>query len=338
LRKFDGSSYRVKRELRDFEARGAQENAYCGRISRRMRSRHTSTNPSNLTKPSNFITSRNLPYALGSAWRSDAFIRITLPGLRAKYWCTAKNRRGQNKNSMIAQPQLRGVNMAKTPETDATETASEARKEARDIPGNLPYTTSHGVLKTVLDGIITAERPDRFSGDYLGTVLKVTGGSARSIPPILKRMGFLSSDGTPTEIYSKFKSDSGRSNAALEGLRKAFAELFRRNEFIHKADADKVRDLIVEVTGLNKNDIVVRAIAGTFQAIRGFIDNNKLSDEESERPVRQESSQSPDEVRNFEGGKREIALKYEINVVLPETTNSQVFNAIFKSLKDNLLS
>jgi hypothetical protein len=226
-------------------------------------------------------------------------------------------------------------------QADKEEPEGKAKSsEYREIAGNLPYTTAHGVLKTVLDGIITAERPDKFSGDFLATVLKVSGGSARAVPPILKRMGFLAPDGSPTDLYSRFKSDSGRSSAALEGLRRAFAELFRRNEFIHRADADKVRDLIVEITGLNKNDPVVRAIAGTFQAIKGFVDVTKVSDEEADKAGRSDAAagNSGDGAPIDQSSRREIGLNYHINVVLPETTNVQVFNAIFRSLKENLLS
>jgi hypothetical protein len=32
-----------------------------------------------------------------------------------------------------------------------------------------------------------------------------------------------------------------------------------------------------------------------------------------------------------------LNLAYTVNIVLPETTNPEVFNSIFKSLKDNLL-
>lgn len=208
--------------------------------------------------------------------------------------------------------------------------------ESREIKGNLPYTTSFGVLKAALDGIVTAERPDKFSADFMATVLKISGGSARAVPPILKRMGFLNSDGSPADLYSRFKSDSGRSSAALEGLRKAFPEIFRRNEFAHRADPDKVRDIIVEITGLNKNDQVVRAISGTFQTIRAFVDINKLSDEDLERPPKSEPSEQAALLMRAPGN-RDISLTYQIHVVLPETTNIQVFNAIFKSLKENLL-
>jgi Family of unknown function (DUF5343) len=217
-----------------------------------------------------------------------------------------------------------------------TEQKQKATKQ-RDIPGNLTYTTSYGVLKRVLDGIITAERPDKFSGDFMSTVLNVTGGSARAVPPILKRMGFLSADGSPTDTYSRFKSDSGRSSAALEGLRKGFSEIFRRNDFAHRADQSTVKDIVVEITGLNKNDPVVTAIVGTFQSVRDYVDVNKLSQEE---PAARAQTENPransDDVSNgFRANG--ISLVYNISIVLPETTNVQVFNAIFRSLKENLL-
>jgi hypothetical protein len=215
-------------------------------------------------------------------------------------------------------------------------TAPEEPKKQREILGNLPYTTSHGVLKKVLDGIVTAERPDKFSGDFMATVLKVTGGSARQIPPILKRMGFLGSDGSPTELYSKFKSDSGRSLAALDGLKRAFPEMFRRNEFVHRAEPDKIRDLVVEITGLNKQDIVVRAIVGTFQAIKDFVDLSRMKGEEEEIKSTGVDNGVLERVPSL-SKKEGIRLAYNINIVLPETTNVQVFNAIFRSLKENLL-
>jgi hypothetical protein len=96
-----------------------------------------------------------------------------------------------------------------TPDSETENTASQ-RKERRKIPGNLPYTTSPGVLKSVLEKIPAAEKPSVFNYDFLGTVLNATGGSSRPIPPILKTMGFLSQSGTPTELYSQFQTESGR--------------------------------------------------------------------------------------------------------------------------------
>lgn len=213
----------------------------------------------------------------------------------------------------------------------------KAADKKREIKGGLPYSTAAGTFKKALDGIIVAERPDRFSGDFMTTVLKVSGGSARQIPPLLKKMIFITSDGTPTDLYSKFKSDSGRGQAALDGLRNAFGELFRRNDFIHRAEANTVRDLIVEVTGLNKNDGIVRMIAQTFEAIRGFADKSGTpsADQGAVGLTTEEVRQPGGDFAS--GPSRAIGLSYHINVVLPETENIAVFNAIFRSLRENLL-
>jgi hypothetical protein len=229
--------------------------------------------------------------------------------------------------------------------SEANETAAAAPstektpKKAREIKGNLAYTVYPNALKKALDGMIAAERPDKFSSDFLGTILKITGGSARPIGPMLKKMQFISSDGTPTELYSKFKSDTARGQAALDGLRNAYGEMFKRNEFIHRADSGAVKDLIVEITGLNKSDNIVRLIFQTFDVLRGFADKGAVPSADTVSGATREVGDdiSGHDAIGFQSGSRNIGLSYHINVVLPETENIAVFNAIFRSLRDNLL-
>lgn len=217
----------------------------------------------------------------------------------------------------------------------------EAKSPPRDIPGNFPYTTSHGVFRQVLQAMIDAERPAKFSGDFLNTVLGFTGGSAAVVPPILKRTGFLSADATPTELYSRFKSEGGRSQAALDALRNGFGEIFKKNEYAHKLPEDGVKDLLVAITGLNKNDPVIRAISGTFGTIKSFIDPSKLS----ETSKTTSSGSDTDKDFSSESGSgseglnvnSKLGLSYSINIVIPNTDDPNVLNAIFKSLKENLL-
>ncbi|WP_430463738.1 DUF5343 domain-containing protein [Tabrizicola sp.] len=218
------------------------------------------------------------------------------------------------------------------------EVSAAQRAPAREIKGSIPYSPSPGSITAVLDAIVNAERPDKFSNNFMESVLSQSGGGARSVPPLLKKMGFLTSDGTPTDLYSKFKTDSGRAMAAFLGLKSAFGEVFRKNEFAHKVSEDQVKDILIDITGLKKSDPVLRLMYKSFEAVKNYIP----ADFEVKTPsgeVREEAREK-DEVRD--GRKAEevfkIGLAYQINIVLPETQDQMVYDAIFKSLKRNLLA
>lgn len=222
---------------------------------------------------------------------------------------------------------------------ESAESASSERAARRKIPGGLPYTSSPGVLRRVLERIPTSEKPGTFNGDFLGTVMGATGGAARPIIPILKATGLLNQSGTPTELYAQYQTDAGRPAAALQALRNGFAEIFRRNQYAHKAEDAALTDLIVSITGLPKKENIVRYMLNTFQL---FQEQAKLAREDKvltdnlddEDDAVDESATS--QMTNFGG--RQLQLAYNINVVLPETTNVEVYNAIFRSLKGNLLA
>ena len=208
-------------------------------------------------------------------------------------------------------------------------------KAKKVIKGNLPYTPAPGVLKKTLEGIITAGRPERFTYNFMDTVLGVTGGSGRYVPPLLKKMGFMTSDGTPTDLYTSFRTDGSRSAAAYTGLKNAFGELFQRNEFIHKAAEAEVRDNIVAITGLTKSDAYVNYIWSTFKVVRDFITGDPATQ------PKPEAAPTPEEIPPAgvgAGAPARVGLVNNINIVLPKSTNINVYNLIFQSLRANLLS
>jgi hypothetical protein len=212
----------------------------------------------------------------------------------------------------------------------------------RKIPGNLPYMTAAGTLKRALERLIDASRPDKFNADFLENVLKLSGGGARATIPILKRMNFLSSDGVPTELYAKFRTASGRGPAAVQALKNGFPEIFKRSEYAHTVDDSKLRDIILEITGLKSNDPVSMAIKSTFNSVKHFIPAGmEVVQNDSENGAVNDVVPSglaltaPESSDSQERGR--LGLVYNINVVLPETSDLKVLNAIFKSLRDNLL-
>lgn len=210
----------------------------------------------------------------------------------------------------------------------------------RKIPGNLPYVTASGTLKKALERLIEASRPDKFNSDFLENVLKLSGGSARATIPILKRIGFLSSDGVPTDLYAKFRTEGGRGNAALQSLRIGFPEVFKRSEYAHAVEDSKLRDIIVEITGLKPSDPVAMAIKGTFNVIKSYIPSGMEFSTNEEDTISQEDTASGvnlNQLQPSHNGANSLGLVYNINVILPETSDLRVLNAIFKSIKENLM-
>lgn len=221
---------------------------------------------------------------------------------------------------------------AEPTESDASE-VGKAKTPRKVIKGNLPSTPASGVFKKTLDGLIAAGQPERFTPSFMETILGVTGGSSRYVPPLLKKMGFLTSDSAPTDLYSSFRTDGSRSAAAFVGLKSAFGELFQRNEFIHKASEPEVRDHIVAITGLPKSDPYVGYIFNTFKVVRDFI-----SGDPSMLPKVEPPSNTVDLAATSSlGASNRVGLINNINIVLPESTNITVYNLIFQSLRANLL-
>lgn len=210
----------------------------------------------------------------------------------------------------------------------------------------LPYMQSTGLVTKILEKIKSAKTPDRFSQDYLGTVIGYAGGSAKPFIPLAKRLNLLNSDGTPTDLYRRFRGSDDESKAAMAtAIRIGYAPLFKRNEYADKLDKKKLEGLIKEVTGSEDGSSTLRAIVGTFEALKSFAD---FRIDDSVAPS--SGASTPDEGPAGAGeeyvpahspiglpGAVDLRFGYTININLPNTNDIAVFNAIFKSLKEHLL-
>ena len=215
------------------------------------------------------------------------------------------------------------------------------------MAAKLPYMLSTGLIPKILEKIQDAKRPERFTQDFLGTKLGQSGGSARSIIPLLKRMGFLGSDGVPTTLYDQFRNPETQGYAVSQGMKQAFSELFDRNEYAHELTNEKLKGLVVEITGDAKDARNTTAIVATFHALRESADfegespNNSSVGTELEPQVSSRSSagESDHHIKPPTTSQKNFDLRvgYTINLNLPETNDPTVFNAIFKALRANLL-
>lgn len=216
-----------------------------------------------------------------------------------------------------------------------------------DMAVKLPYLSTPGIIQKVLLKIQEARRPERFTQDFLETKLGYSGGSARATIPLLKRMGFLASDGTPTNLYDQFRNSTTQAVALAAGVRNAYSEIFDRNRYANDLTREKFSSLVTEMTGLEKDSQVGKLIVSTFWTLKDGADfDSDLGEAPAERSAPMEAPSMgitvnpavsvPPPVRSADENFK-LNIGYTINLNLPETTNPEVFNAIFKSLKENLL-
>jgi Family of unknown function (DUF5343) len=199
-----------------------------------------------------------------------------------------------------------------------------------------PFINSTGLVTKILDKIIEASQPERFTLDFLANKLGYSGGSARPIIPLLKKLGFIGSDGTPTTLYAQFRNPDSRSAAMSQGLRNAYKELYDRSEYAHDLPKEKLKNLILEITGLEPDNTIATSIVSTFQNLKSYVKNDEKPSAGNGKVTVLNNADvppPPSPSQNPTG----LNLSYTINLNLPETSDVEVFNAIFRSLKENLL-
>lgn len=207
----------------------------------------------------------------------------------------------------------------------------------------VPYVMAYGVITKTLDKVIQAATPARFTQDFLATKLAIKGGNAKAVIPFLKRTGFLNSDGSPTELYNQFRNDSLRDSAAASAAKHGFATLYEMNEYVHELKDAELKALVVQATGMATDSSTVKAIVGSFKALKSYanfeaaeIDSSEKPPEPlPEKPVTHTPVAEPRPQVKQSG--IDLKLGYTINLNLPATTDIAVYDAVFKSLKEHLL-
>jgi hypothetical protein len=207
-----------------------------------------------------------------------------------------------------------------------------------------PYVGATGVLNSVLKKIIEAPPPPRFTQDFLTAKLGFKKGSGNAVIPFLKRIGFLGSDGVPTELYSRFRNPARGGYALGQGIKLGYSDLYSRNEYWHDLSKQDLTGLLIEATGAAPNSSTLKQILATIDVLKQYAKfdghDEPIKDEpdddntEDEEDVEQQDGKSSRRRINDELG---VNLSYTINLNLPETSDITVFDAIFKSLKENLL-
>jgi hypothetical protein len=206
----------------------------------------------------------------------------------------------------------------------------------------LPYVTATGSIERALKGIKTAATPAAVSQDFVKTILGIKGGSGNQMTAYLKKIGFATGDGSPTDLYKKFRNSATEGWAAAQALKTGYAPLFVRNEYVYKLSDDDLKGLVVEETGAEQDSNVAALVIACIKQLKKFAkwDASAIEDK-SATPIAEEiaSKSFPQQYAPPPASPQRLGLNlgYTINLNLPATSDPAVFNAIFRALKEHLL-
>jgi len=205
-----------------------------------------------------------------------------------------------------------------------------------------PYVNAYNGIPRLFEKINAAAVPPKFTVDFLNTVLDLKSSSFRAMIPLLKRLGFLDAANAPTQAYKDFREPSSSGGVMAGRLREAYSMLFKANEYAWKLAKPELMSKLRSLTGAAEDDANIPYIAGTFLELA------KLAKWEGGPPrpkpagTDSQGAAGAGVGNERENGGREeleggLRLGYTINLNLPATTEIEVFNVIFKSLRENLL-
>ena len=198
-----------------------------------------------------------------------------------------------------------------------------------------PYVNAYGNLSKLLSKIKIASVPQKVTQDFFSTVLGLKSSSYQPMIPLLKKLGFIDQGNVPTQRYKDFRSDAKSGFVMAKALGEAYKDIYQANEYAHKVPKKELVDILITMTGAAKEDKIIPSIVGTFQELvkHAIFDVTDVPEEIIEDS---EEESGTEEVVKGRGNVK-FGISYTINLNLPATTEVKVFDAIFKSLKKNII-
>jgi hypothetical protein len=206
------------------------------------------------------------------------------------------------------------------------------------------YLTSAKNLGAIFTAMQQAKAPERFTVRFLES-LGFKSNTDRLIIGVLKAIGFLDDQGKPTGRYFEFLDQTQSKRVLAEGIQEAYRDLFEVNTGAHKLDRGEVKNKFKTLSQGQYGESVIDKMALTFAALVALADfsgpakgSTRVEDAHTnvELDSRQESAPTMDTTREVGPEISWGGLHYNIQIILPESRDPKVYDALFRSLREHL--
>jgi len=202
----------------------------------------------------------------------------------------------------------------------------------------MPLTNSYVLATNRIPDIFTRIRDGQAPERFTNQLLKDWGFSStndRAFIPLQKTLGFLTADGKPTPRYNDYRDHSRSRQVMAHALRAAYGDIFLIRENPTTADRSAIEGKFKSFH--NASDNVAALMAKTFLGLLPLADllsrgTAAVTSREPENLSPKKDIVPPTPI--FDN--RRPGFHYNIQIHLPATKDVEVYNAIFKSLREHL--
>lgn len=197
------------------------------------------------------------------------------------------------------------------------------------------YLTSAKNFPAFMEAIQKAPAPPKVTVEFL-RALDFKSTNDRAFIPVLKGLGFVDQSGAPTQVYRDYRDKSIAKQVLGRQIKIAYKGLFATDEHAERMNRETVKNKLATIT--NKDSAVVEKMATTFTTLVGLADFSGAETIQDIEAEEEEAVESPAGVTPppLLPGKAGFAFSHTIYINLPASTDPAVYDAIFKSLRENL--
>lgn len=206
-----------------------------------------------------------------------------------------------------------------------------------------PYAIGTGKLPKLFETVGSKGVPEKVTNKWLEQY-GFTSTNDRRLRSILEFLGFVGDTGQPTDTWKEYRSTRSREILA-NAIRKSYSELYNAYPEADQTTTEELASFFKSNSKLA--DSSVNMVVSTFRSLVGLADFS-ASSSHSPAPPSSNSAKGerssgkieiPREKAEHSGsGSSDITINLNVQLTLPETTDPEVYEALFKALNKHVLS
>lgn len=197
------------------------------------------------------------------------------------------------------------------------------------------YLNSVRNLSAIIKKITETPPPEKFTIEFLKN-LGFHDTNDRAVIGLLKDLHFLTEGAVPTPRYHQFLESGGAGHILAEALREAYSDIFLITSNPSPVRNAVVRDLFR--SRHNVSDQLAGFMSNTFFTLLDLSQNDSQEQYSERIKLRKDYETGIKLKKSYKEHNNTASLCYNIEIHLPVSREPEVYDSIFKSMKEHLLN